>query len=438
MERASTPPARATRSTRSTRSTTRPPSPPTPAADTRRIEESRLLVKDLRTQLEADHRAAGIPLPSDSLPRTASGIAATDDIHLAGAAGRAAAPASRKRPFTSISRNDVPVSNRDARSISTTTGTTGTGTNGGNKEGGSLPPISRKFTKYVDYNFSAMTDTKGGFLSVEDDPFSKQMSAPTKPGQPEQEQKPAHMTVAEWERMQLIRELQRNKAGPYEPGISVLSDKEDTAKERKKCRECGSLEIDFVWEETFGCAVCGKCKERYPERYSLLTKTEAKEDYLLTDPELKDPELLPHLSKPNPHKSHWHDMMLFLRYQVEEYAFNVKWGSAEALDAEFEKREQDKKRRKEAKFKEKLLDLKRKTRTEAFRRNTGKLGADGSGIGGVGGSTGRKGNKATKFGDAINNGGKHAHEWGRAVENEEGMTVKTCTSCGMEVEELEF
>lgn len=154
--------------------------------------------------------------------------------------------------------------------------------------------------------------------------------------------------------------------------------------------------------------------------------------------ELKDPELLPHLSKPNPHKSHWHDMMLFLRYQVEEYAFNVKWGSAEALDAEFEKREQDKKRRKEAKFKEKLLDLKRKTRTEAFRRNTGKLGADGSGIGGVGGSMGRKGNKATKFGDAINNGGKHAHEWGRAVENEEGMTVKTCTSCGMEVEELEF
>lgn len=128
-------------------------------------------------------------------------------------------------------------------------------------------------------------------------------------------------------------------------------------------------------------------------------------------------------------------MMLFLRYQVEEYAFNVKWGSAEALDAEFEKREQDKKRRKEAKFKEKLLDLKRKTRTEAFRRNTGKLG--GITDGGTG-STAARGGKATKFGDAINNGGKHVHEWGRTVENEEGMTVKTCTTCGMEVEELEF
>lgn len=296
-----------------------------------------------------------------------------------------------------------------------------------------MRPISKKFTKYVDYNFSAMTDTKGGFLSVEDDPFNKHLSAPSKPGQPEAEQKPAHMTAAEWERMQLIRRLQRNKVGPYEPGISVLMDKDDKNKERKKCRECGSLEIDFVWQETFGCAVCGKCKERYPERYSLLTKTEAKEDYLLTDPELKDSELLPHLSKPNPHKSHWHDMMLFLRYQVEEYAFNVKWGSAEALDAEFEKREQDKKRRKEAKFKEKLLDLKRKTRTEAFRRNTGKLGGiTDSGTGST------RGGKATKFGDAINNGGKHVHEWGRTVENEEGMTVKTCTTCGMEVEELEF
>lgn len=110
-------------------------------------------------------------------------------------------------------------------------------------------------------------------------------------------------------------------------------------------------------------------------------------------------------------------MMLFLRYQVEEYAFKEKWGSAEALDAEFEKRESDKKRRKEAKFKEKLLDLKRKTRTEAFRRQSG--------------------GKPQKFGDAVG-GGKHVHEWGRTIENEDGMTVKSCVGCGMEVEELEL
>ncbi|EHL03023.1 putative DNA repair protein RAD14 [Glarea lozoyensis 74030] len=179
------------------------------------------------------------------------------------------------------------------------------------------------------------------------------------------------------------------------------------------------MEIDHVWLEVFGVAVCGKCKEKLPERYSLLTKTEAKDDYLLTDPELKDAELLPHLNKPNPHKSHWHDMMLFLRFQVEEYAFSTKWGSAAALDAEFERREEEKKVRKEKKFKEKLKELKKKTRTDVYRRNL------------------QNGNKAGQFGDRIG-GGKHEHEWGRTVENAEGETVKTCLECGMQVEELEF
>ncbi len=118
-------------------------------------------------------------------------------------------------------------------------------------------------------------------------------------------------------------------------------------------------------------------------------------------------------------------MMLFLRYQVEDYAFKEKWGSAEALDAEFERRESEKKRRKETKFKEKLLDLKKKTRTEAFRRNT-KAGIAASG------------GRATKFGDAVGGGGKHVHDWGRPLEGDEGVPVKRCLTCDMEVEELEF
>ncbi|KAK5651944.1 hypothetical protein OQA88_11486 [Cercophora sp. LCS_1] len=369
-----------------------PRSPPTPDV-TRRIEESRLRAKALRDRLDAEQRAAGVPSP----PRTSTGLVATDTITLAG----------RKRPHTALTRSQVPTTNRDGR-----TSTTPAAEGGG---GGELKPISRKFQKYVDYNFSAMTDTKGGFLSTEDDPWNKSMST-GEAKKPEGEQKPAHMTAAEWERHQLIKNLKRNKAGPFEPGLSSLSD----AKTRKKCRECGDMDIDFVWEETFGCAVCKGCKEKFPDKYSLLTKTECREDYLLTDPELKDPELLPHLSKPNPHKSHWHDMMLFLRYQVEEYAFGKKWGSAEALDAEFERREKEKKRRKEEKFKEKLLDLKKKTRTDAVRRNNANAGG------------------SARFGDSVGASGKHVHDWGRTVENAEGMTVKTCTSCGMEVEELEF
>lgn len=147
--------------------------------------------------------------------------------------------------------------------------------------------MNKKFARFVDYNFSNMTDTKGGFLSTEDDPFNKSLSGgggsgPGQPGaNPDEPQRPKHMTEAEWERMQLLRKLQRQKAGPFEPGLSAIADKA----ERKKCRECGNLEIDWVWEEVFGCCVCGGCKDKFPEKYSLLTKTECREDYLITDRE---------------------------------------------------------------------------------------------------------------------------------------------------------
>ena len=254
-----------------------------------------------------------------------------------------------------------------------------------------------------------MTDTKGGFLTSEDDPHNKALQGPNA------DERPAHMTMKEWERHQLLRSMREQKIGPFEPGPSIF-----TKDEGKLCRECGNIEIDWKWEEVFGCAVCKGCKEKLPEKYSLLTKTEAKEDYLLTDPELRDGELLPHLERPNPHKSTWNNMMLFLRYQVEEYAINQKWGSAEALDEEFAKREVEKRKRKEGKFKSKLQELKKKTRVEAYRRSRQACGGRGD------------------FGDTLEKGGKHTHIWGRPVDNDDGTAVKTCVECGMEVEELEF
>lgn len=254
-----------------------------------------------------------------------------------------------------------------------------------------------------------MTDTKGGFLSMEDDPHNKALHS-LKP-----DEKPAHMTMKEWERHQLLRSLRDRRAGPFEPGLTVIKKEES-----KVCRECGGLEIDWKWDEILGCTICTPCKDKFPEKYSLLTKTEAKEDYLLTDPELKDEELLPHLERPNPHKSTWNNMMLYLRYQVEEYAFSdKKWGSAEALDEEFHRREGKKKKRKEDKFRSKLQELKKKTRVEAYRRSKH------AGNGG-------------QFGDEIGHGGKHTHVWGRPIENEDGVPIKQCIECKMEVEELEF
>jgi len=120
-----------------------------------------------------------------------------------------------------------------------------------------------------------------------------------------------------------------------------------------QCFECGTIELDFLFLKTFGTRVCFKCKEKLPEKYSLLTKTECKEDYLLTDPELRDEEILPHLLKANPHKSTFANMMLYVRYQVEEFAWK-KWGGAEGLDKEWERRETMKKEKKDKKFEQQL------------------------------------------------------------------------------------
>lgn len=78
-----------------------------------------------------------------------------------------------------------------------------------------------------------------------------------------------------------LKSVRGNREGPFEPGLSVLDDKS----QQKTCRECGSLEIDWKWEEMLHCCICHSCKDKFPEKYSLLTKTEAKEDYLLTDRE---------------------------------------------------------------------------------------------------------------------------------------------------------
>ncbi|KAF8203245.1 hypothetical protein BJ912DRAFT_1037699 [Pholiota molesta] len=128
-----------------------------------------------------------------------------------------------------------------------------------------------------------------------------------------------------------------------------------------KCRECQSMDIDPTFMKVFDCLVCKSCQREKPEKYSLLTKTECKEDYLLTDPELRDEEAMPHLLKANPHASTYANMMLYLRYQVEEFAWK-KWGSPEALDAEFEKRTAEKKKKKNRKFEQGLRDLRKRTK----------------------------------------------------------------------------
>lgn len=92
--------------------------------------------------------------------------------------------------------------------------------------------------------------------------------------------------------------------------------------------------------------------------------------------------------------------MLFLREQVEEFAFSpAKWGSAEALDEEFERREAERKKKKNKKFEESLKDLRRRTAT----------------------------NKWHKRKEA-----EHQHSFSvDTYTNAEGQTVQSCSECGV-------
>lgn len=117
---------------------------------------------------------------------------------------------------------------------------------------------------------------------------------------------------------------------------------------------------------------------------------------------------MPHLEQPNPHKSTWSNMMLYLKYQVEEFA-QKKWGSFEEMDKEFERRTAEKKRRKESKFKTKLRELKKRTRVDAWKRERDRGGPSA----------------------------RHEHVWGVPVmQGDTGETVKTCEGCGFELEEM--
>ncbi|KAH9921991.1 thioesterase-like superfamily-domain-containing protein [Epithele typhae] len=237
-----------------------------------------------------------------------------------------------------------------------------------------------RFGKYFEYDLSKMVNSKGGFLVEDGKEVDEELLTKEK----------------ERERQRAVQ----NAEPPMwlDPELNP------------RCKECNTMDIDQTFRKVFGCLVCNKCKNEKPEKYSLLTKTECKEDYLLTDPELRDQEVMPHLLKANPHKSTFANMMLFLRYQVEEFAWK-KWGSPEALDAEWQKRVNEKKKKKNKKFENGLKELRRRTRETVWQKRKDQ---------------------------------EHKHMYGPTEKGSDGVSRQICHMCGfsqitdaLEVEQLD-
>ncbi|XP_044516769.1 DNA repair protein complementing XP-A cells isoform X2 [Gracilinanus agilis] len=161
------------------------------------------------------------------------------------------------------------------------------------------------------------------------------------------------------------------------------------------CEECGKEFMDSYLINHFDLATCDNCRDA-DGKHKLITKTEAKQQYLLKDCDLEKREpVLKFIVKKNPHHSQWGDMKLYLKLQVVKRSLEV-WGSEEALEEAKEVRQENREKMKQKKFDKKVKELRRAVRSSVWKKET-----------------------------AI-----HQHDYGPEESIEDDMYRKTCTICG--------
>ncbi|XP_006790883.1 DNA repair protein complementing XP-A cells [Neolamprologus brichardi] len=166
------------------------------------------------------------------------------------------------------------------------------------------------------------------------------------------------------------------------------------------CDECQKPFMDSYLSNSFDLPVCDNCRDN-EEKHKLISRTEAKQRYLLKDCDLdkREPPLR-FILKKNPHNPRWGDMKLYLQLQLEKRCMEV-WGSEEALEEARETREENREVQKQKRFNKKVKELRRAVRSSMWTKNTT----------------------------------AHQHEYGpeEVVDEEEDLYKKTCLTCGHEL-----
>ncbi|XP_030050319.1 DNA repair protein complementing XP-A cells [Microcaecilia unicolor] len=164
------------------------------------------------------------------------------------------------------------------------------------------------------------------------------------------------------------------------------------------CEECGKEFMDSYLSNHFDLLVCDNCRDA-EGKHKLMTRTEAKQEYLLKDCDLDKREpVLRFIVKKNPHNSHWGDMKLYLKLQIIKRSLEV-WGNEESLKEAKETRQENRDKMKQKKFDKKVKELRRAVRSSLW----------------------------TKERSA------HQHDYGPEKHIEEDTYKKTCTICGHEI-----
>ncbi|XP_017870163.1 PREDICTED: DNA repair protein complementing XP-A cells homolog [Drosophila arizonae] len=137
----------------------------------------------------------------------------------------------------------------------------------------------------------------------------------------------------------------------------------------EECLECGDQYADSYLLNNFGHSVCDKCRDN-EERHSLITRTEAKAEYLLKDCDFDKREpVLRYISRKNPHNVRWGEMKLYLHLQVVQRAMEV-WGSEEELTRQHELREDKRVLGKTRKYNKQMKQLRMEVRSSIYTKKT--------------------------------------------------------------------
>ncbi|XP_053149481.1 DNA repair protein complementing XP-A cells isoform X2 [Hemicordylus capensis] len=164
------------------------------------------------------------------------------------------------------------------------------------------------------------------------------------------------------------------------------------------CGECGKEFMDSYLMNHFDLATCDNCRD-VEDKHKLITRTEAKQEYLLKDCDFDKREpVLRFILKKNPHNPRWGDMKLYLKVQVIQRSLEI-WGSEEALEEAKESRQDNREKMKQKKFDKKVKELRRAVRSSVWKKDTS----------------------------------MHQHEYGAEVEMEDDLYKKTCNTCGHEL-----
>ncbi|XP_030568828.1 DNA repair protein complementing XP-A cells homolog [Drosophila novamexicana] len=137
----------------------------------------------------------------------------------------------------------------------------------------------------------------------------------------------------------------------------------------EECLDCGDQYADSYLFNNFDYSVCDKCRDT-EERHSLITRTEAKAEYLLKDCDFDKREpVLRYISRKNPHNVRWGEMKLYLHLQVLQRAMDV-WGSEEELMRQHEQREDKRVLGKTRKFNKQMKQLRMEVRSSIYTKKT--------------------------------------------------------------------